>query len=242
MIQRGHTSIKIELALEDWNNWYMTSSYRPIVIGVALAGILALLFITSILLLQRTGVENPFAQLDLKIFGFIVAYTLVSYLVISKLGIETVGRQKIRNLHWFGRSLGSDISIGIAGAILGSCCIFTSGWIFGAWSPTTFLEQESSFSFNQRVLFLLIGMNAGLIEETLFRGYLQPAFIAKTSTIVGIALTSLIFALYHLNFHPLGFAGKLILGFVFGVIRGRENPLLRSSIAHAGTWLFIGAV
>ena len=77
------------------------------------------------------------------------------------------------------------------------------------------------------VLFgLLIGVGAGLGEETLFRGAVQP--------VLGILPTSILFASMHVQYGP-----SLLLGYVFllsiglGLLRGRINTTA-SFLAHAG--------
>ncbi len=77
------------------------------------------------------------------------------------------------------------------------------------------------------VLFaLLIGVGAGLGEETLFRGAVQPVF--------GITLTSLLFASMHVQYGP-----SLLLGYIFvlavglGLLRRYINTTA-SFLAHAG--------
>jgi membrane protease YdiL (CAAX protease family) len=76
------------------------------------------------------------------------------------------------------------------------------------------------------VLFaLLVGVGAGLGEETLFRGAVQPK--------LGILATSVLFASMHVQYGP-----SLLLGYVFllsiglGVLRERINTTA-SFLAHA---------
>jgi membrane protease YdiL (CAAX protease family) len=77
------------------------------------------------------------------------------------------------------------------------------------------------------VLFaLLIGIGAGLGEETLFRGAVQPVF--------GIPVTSFLFASMHVQYGP-----SLLLGYIFvlsiglGLLRRYINTTA-SFLAHAG--------
>jgi membrane protease YdiL (CAAX protease family) len=76
------------------------------------------------------------------------------------------------------------------------------------------------------VLFaLLIGVGAGLGEETLFRGAVQPA--------LGIVPTSILFASMHVQYGP-----SLLLGYIFllsvglGLLRRYINTTA-SFLAHA---------
>ena len=73
---------------------------------------------------------------------------------------------------------------------------------------------------------LLIGVGAGLGEETLFRGAVQP--------VLGIPVTSVLFASMHVQYGP-----SLLLGYIFvlsiglGLLRRRVNTTA-SFLAHAG--------
>ncbi len=72
---------------------------------------------------------------------------------------------------------------------------------------------------------LLIGVGAGLGEETLFRGALQPA--------LGIVFTSILFATLHVQYGPSLLLGYiLLLSFGLGLIRKHINTTA-SFLAHA---------
>jgi uncharacterized protein len=89
------------------------------------------------------------------------------------------------------------------------------------------LFNPKGLSLVSAVLFaLLIGVGAGLGEETLFRGAVQPVF--------GILATSVLFASMHIQYGP-----SLLLGYVFvlsvglGLLRRYFNTTT-SFLAHAG--------
>jgi uncharacterized protein len=89
------------------------------------------------------------------------------------------------------------------------------------------LFDPKGLSFISAALFaLLIGVGAGLGEETLFRGAVQPVF--------GIPATSLLFASMHVQYGP-----SLLLGYIFllsiglGLLRRFFNTTT-SFLAHAG--------
>ncbi|WP_205544218.1 CPBP family intramembrane glutamic endopeptidase [Rubrobacter indicoceani] len=76
------------------------------------------------------------------------------------------------------------------------------------------------------LLALLVGIGAGLGEETLFRGALQPVF--------GIVVTSLLFASMHIQYGPsLLLVYILVLSVGLGLIRKHINTTA-SFLAHAG--------
>jgi membrane protease YdiL (CAAX protease family) len=89
------------------------------------------------------------------------------------------------------------------------------------------LFDPEGLSLLSAVLFaLLIGVGAGLGEETLFRGAVQP--------VLGIPATSLLFASMHVQYGP-----SLLLGYIFvlsvglGLLRRYLNTTA-SFLAHAG--------
>ena len=89
------------------------------------------------------------------------------------------------------------------------------------------LFDPAGLSLAAAVLFaLLVGVGAGLGEETLFRGALQPR--------LGILATSVLFASMHVQYGP-----SLLLGYVLllsvglGLLRERINTTA-SFLAHAG--------
>jgi membrane protease YdiL (CAAX protease family) len=96
------------------------------------------------------------------------------------------------------------------------------------------------FSAAQRLLFLIIGLDAAFTEESLFRGYLQPTLVHKLGFPAGLLVMAAIFALYHLKLRPVVLLGKLLLGIVFGLLRGRDRPLWSSAIAHGLLWVVLG--
>ncbi|HEX5498579.1 MAG TPA: type II CAAX endopeptidase family protein, partial [Thermomicrobiales bacterium] len=73
---------------------------------------------------------------------------------------------------------------------------------------------------------LLIGLSAGIGEETLFRGALQPRF--------GIVLVSIFFALVHAPQYGLNVAivGLFVISVIFGLLRNRYGTTA-SIVTHA---------
>jgi membrane protease YdiL (CAAX protease family) len=86
-------------------------------------------------------------------------------------------------------------------------------------------EQLLGSLFMTPLGILTIGLAAGLGEETLFRGALQPRF--------GLALTAIFFALVHSNYGiTLSTVIVLLLGIVLGWLRLRYNTST-AMITHA---------
>jgi membrane protease YdiL (CAAX protease family) len=89
-----------------------------------------------------------------------------------------------------------------------------------------------------RLVIIVFGITAGpVIEELLFRGFIQPVLVSATGVFPGILITSLIFGGMHLSQNAgLWQSGAVITvaGFTFGVIRHVSGSTRASSITHIG--------
>ena len=151
------------------------------------------------------------------------------------LGVRRNLRQTIARLGYgpvSPRQLGV-VALFVVGAILLS---FAADALFAALQPNLFERvgevSEGLFSTaglspaSAILLALLIGVGAGIGEETLFRGAVQP--------VLGIVPTSILFASMHVQYGP-----SLLLGYLFviavglGLLRKHVNTTA-SFLAHAG--------
>ncbi len=83
----------------------------------------------------------------------------------------------------------------------------------------------------QAVLFASVVVGAPLSEETVFRGYLQPALRERVGRQRAIWIQALLFALVHLD--PIGFLPRFLLGVAFGHLVELTGSLWSSIFAHA---------
>ncbi|MEO8195922.1 MAG: CPBP family intramembrane glutamic endopeptidase [Thermoanaerobaculia bacterium] len=75
------------------------------------------------------------------------------------------------------------------------------------------------------LLRLGIAASAGLVEETFFRGFLQPR--------IGIALTTLFFALAHLSYdQPIMLVGVTLLSLLYGLLTRWRQNIWPAIVAH----------
>ncbi|MGC9123163.1 MAG: CPBP family intramembrane glutamic endopeptidase [Thermoplasmata archaeon] len=94
------------------------------------------------------------------------------------------------------------------------------------------LVREYSFTFNTLKLFsIFVAIVAGIIEETIFRGYIINYFKSKGS--YSIIISSLIFSVFHITWNVFGMLGTFIIGLIFGYIYFKWNSLLPDIISHA---------
>lgn len=140
--------------------------------------------------------------------------------------------------------LGAELGLGVlatavvSGVLLGLIAIFS-----GTEAVRETLSTITGYGATERLTYLAVGLGAAFTEEPIFRGYLQPLLMRMTRFGVGLALTSLVFALIHagsLRWPPIGFLGKLSIGLAAGVLRGRDRPLTGALVAHALVWAVWG--
>ncbi|MEO7795966.1 MAG: CPBP family intramembrane glutamic endopeptidase, partial [Thermoanaerobaculia bacterium] len=75
------------------------------------------------------------------------------------------------------------------------------------------------------LLRLAIAASAGLVEETFFRGFLQPR--------IGIALSTLFFAMAHLSYdQPIMLVGVTLLSLLYGLLTRWRQNIWPAIVAH----------
>ena len=171
-----------------------------------------------------------------------VGLLLASQLPFAIVAVLGVGTGVRRGLHPSLARLGYGplglTQIGVVAAFVGGAFAVSLGAdaLFREVQPGLYREvgeisgtlfDPSGMGVGTAVLFaLLIGVGAGLGEETLFRGAVQPVF--------GILPTSVLFASMHVQYGP-----SLLLGYIFflsvglGYLRRRFNTTA-SFLAHVG--------
>jgi membrane protease YdiL (CAAX protease family) len=87
--------------------------------------------------------------------------------------------------------------------------------------------------FNNPAAIVFLGVLAGVVEETLFRGALLPRF--------GIVITAILFAALHIQY-AISFATLevFVLGLGLGWLRVRSGSTLPSIVTHAGYDIAVG--
>ncbi|MGB3683917.1 MAG: CPBP family intramembrane glutamic endopeptidase [Rubrobacteraceae bacterium] len=161
------------------------------------------------------------------------------FLVVALLGVGIFTRRSIgRTLARLGYGPITPKQLGVVALFIPVAIALSFGAdsLFSALQPNLYetVGTLSNDLFNPQgmspvsvILFaLLIGVGAGLGEETLFRGAVQP--------VLGITLTSILFASMHVQYGP-----SLLIGYIFvlavglGLLRRYINTTA-SFLAHAG--------
>ena len=80
------------------------------------------------------------------------------------------------------------------------------------------------------VVILLVAVIPGVSEELLFRGYVQSRLLQRMPARVAISISSLLFAVAHLD--PMHVLAVIPLGFWMGVVAWRANSILPAICCH----------
>lgn len=143
-------------------------------------------------------------------------------------------RSLAEQLGWSTPNLGRELAVG-AVAGFGAWLVVLAGVVLfalalAAISGEEFLPQAPPavipWLAAQPVLLRLgIAASAGLIEETFFRGFLQPR--------IGIALSTLFFALAHLSYdQPIMLVGVTLLSLLYGLLTRWRQNIWPAIVAH----------
>ncbi|MCB9684126.1 MAG: CPBP family intramembrane metalloprotease [Alphaproteobacteria bacterium] len=211
---------------------------------LAAAAVLAQTVLLQLLFVAVFGLladEDPFSGNARDIVGVATIHTIDAALVVGALLVAFGGRS-LGDLGWSAEERPVRAAVlGVAGAALGVSLIVAVGALLGGVDGVR--ETVAGFvglTPGQRVLMATIGLGAAFVEETVFRGTLQPALVARLGRPAGIAVGAVIFSAYHLRFGPVGFLVKAIFGAIFGTLRESTDRNWAGAVAHAGIWLVVG--
>ena len=155
-------------------------------------------------------------------------------------GLVGLGRVSLADLGLRRDRIWRELLLGAGCLAVYLACFVLIVWARVPDSGSTF-QRVASQSFAERALLLLVGLAIAFFEEPVFRGYLQPALIARLGFPGGIAVTALFFAAWHPpHFNLTSFLVRLSLGVVTGLARGRDRPLTAALTAHALLWAVVG--
>lgn len=120
--------------------------------------------------------------------------------------------------------LGSALPLALS---VGAAYLMTK-WFVPDESVKLFYEQMTSA---WAIPFIVaIGLFPGVVEEVLFRGYVQPRFVERWGAWPGIIATSIIFAIFHITPHAMALA--LVIGLWLGVIAYRTGSVWSGALCH----------
>lgn len=193
-------------------------------------------FVAAMVLLAD---QDPFdgTARDFLVVGGLHALDIV---VVLGLFVAWFGGRTPASLGWSpdpapGRSLGLGL-LGGLGCVTGMACLMVA---LGG-TPAEVWSAFAEVPLQQRALLVTVGLGAAFVEESVFRGVLQPALIARLGRPVGIVVGAVLFSVYHLKFAPLPLLVKAVFGVVFGLLADRTGRLWAPALAHLCVWTVVG--
>lgn len=207
--------------------------------ALLLVALLAMTRILGFVLLARITGRPNLETIDGWTFAVLLGTSVLSLGGVIGLGLLGWGRLSLADLAWSAARLGPDLARGLLGGL--ACCgiVLLIQMSAGA-TAAEILQGWWSAPPLERLLILLVGVEAALTEETLFRGDLQPTLQASLGRGAGVLLCALVFAAYHLRFSLWGLLGKTAFGLVFGILRDRTGRLVSPALAHWISWTVLG--
>ncbi|AKT37632.1 CPBP family intramembrane glutamic endopeptidase [Chondromyces crocatus] len=150
------------------------------------------------------------------------------------------GRVSLRDLGFRDLSV-KQLLLGIAAVVPSLVCIGSMLTMVGM-TPPALLDAILAQPWQARLLCLGVGLVTAVAEESVFRGYLQPSLAARLGMAGGVIGTALLFSMIHLSQSWAQVASRFLLGLIFGLLRGGDQPLWAPVIAHTLVWVVIGPV
>jgi membrane protease YdiL (CAAX protease family) len=176
--------------------------------------------------------DNPFAPTVgfAILFAFIVVVSVGGWLMRGSVPFYGSWRSLGWDFTGFSRQVLIGIPLGVVGIAITMLSIHT--FLQVGWAEI--VDGMLDVGWPQRAVFVLIGLHAGLVEESLFRGNLFGALRAKCPVLLAVAIQAAVFSLYHLSFGPASLINKFLCGIVFAspqLLLGKRL-LLPGAIAH----------
>ena len=135
------------------------------------------------------------------------------------------------------RSVGAvlrDAALGTAAMVMALVLVTIIGALFGEGSADGTVRFLLPQSAQEKALWILVSMSAGICEEAVYRGYLQRQFAAMTGRVpAGIIMSGLAFGAVHLYQGLSRAASIAMLGMFFGLVAQWRKSVRPVMVAHA---------
>jgi len=163
---------------------------------------------------------------DLTLFDVIL--NEIPYFIIAFIGCGFLIRRNLKEVLIRLGVVKPKLNEILLGVVVGVSLVFVSGFIAFFFSNVLGFSGEQNLNILENLMSiegaLVIGVSAGVCEEILFRGALQPKF--------GILLTSILFSFLHFQYGALWMLLIIfILSISLGYLRNKTNTTI-SMIAH----------
>lgn len=229
----------------------MTQAHAMSVAPAPRSDLARTLFLVVTMTLWAEANDRLAARFHIGVVALIALRTVVDCGVVVALGCVVWGKRSLRELGWRFAAPLRLVAVGVAALVVFLGAIAAAATIRGGVAELAELAHEVvAQSAGQHVYFGLLGIKVAFWEETLFRGDLLGALAARVGTAWAVALSSVVFGLYHLGWSDVtaGVGGvlslnillKVVMGIVFAVSAVRTRSLVPSAIAHALLWAVMG--
>jgi len=106
-------------------------------------------------------------------------------------------------------------------------------WLALYVEPSTFFDElYENVTLSEAIPFVLfMAIVPGIVEELLFRGYIQRRLLERWSPALAITVTSALFALVHLQLHHV--VAVFPMGLWLGVVAWKTGSVIPSMFCHA---------
>ena len=162
--------------------------------------------------LAHTGTLAGYVLVALAGVGFLVRRDTPA--TLERLGLDRIPS---RHLLWIVVGVPLLFGVNAAGEWL------QQRWFPALWSADRHVNEAIAQALDRRAIFV-VGISAGIGEEIVMRGALQPR--------LGLVPTSLLFAALHVQYSWFGMATIFVFGMLLGTIRQRTNTTVVMAV-HA---------
>jgi uncharacterized protein len=210
-----------------------------LVFGI-IAIVIAAVTDTSIIALFKGGSANPevvqaafMGKIGLPVFISVLLAGLVTLAVLWR-HLRPDNRKELIGLFAPSR-LGTWQTIGIGVALMAASYVLN--WLYGTYvvdgeemqaGVNQLIKGVPKTPLNHLILFATIALIAPVLEELLFRGYLQTSLMRTQKPWLAIVIASAVFGVIH--FQPLAFPVLMLMGAAFGYLYYLTGSL-RTNIA-----------
>lgn len=161
----------------------------------------------------------------------VVAGLVVGVLALSKMSFVDLG--------WSRFVASRDVPWALVALVVASAFPVVAHFL-DTGSIAAVIDAATKGPLTARVVFCVIGLLAAFAEESVFRGMLQPSLAKRMPWPAALAITCVVFSLYHLPRHPLAFVGRILTGLAYGGAAQKTGALWAGAIAHFLTWALLG--
>lgn len=215
---------------------YLAARERPFW-GFAELLLIAALFIPAVFVGGlAVQAASPYLHIDPRLgFPLLIAEFIGYGIVFIALRVLFArhGQPLFESLGWVAQPF-RPLHLAVVGALL-AVVVVILGNILGFPNVETPFDKLLS-DLASRIAIALFGITLGpIIEELLFRGFLQPVLVDSLGVLPGILATSVVFGAMHLMQNAfLWQSGVMItlVGFVLGVVRHVSGSTRASAITH----------